>query len=186
MKARAATGSIDGSAELTTEESKEVFANFGLAIHVSNILEFAMLNALFAVELFPKMRSFESVDEWNGAFDQFYDHGYAQTFGNLLRNIKKSEEFPRHLLELLEVCKEVRDNLSHRFMRESAELFFSETGRQLMIQSCENAVSLFGSANNELEEHLSKKYADLGVDMERFEQRITEGMEELISRSNEK
>ncbi|MHA3842055.1 hypothetical protein ACX0GZ_12640 [Sphingomonas aestuarii] len=141
-----ATGYIDDS--LSNEQSKEVMANFGLAVHASCVVEYAVLNALFMVEIFPRIRSYSNKAAWEQAYDEFYDEGFSQTFGKLVRRLKSSGKFSPDLSEILDACTIVRNNLVHHVQRDKAADIFSASGRAELIELYENSVSLFEAAND--------------------------------------
>ncbi|MEQ1539501.1 MAG: hypothetical protein ABL928_11295 [Sphingorhabdus sp.] len=164
---------------LTVEQSKEVFANLGLAVHASNVLEYASLHALFTVEMVSKMRSFSSAAAWEAAYDKFFDEGFSMPFGVIVKRIKATSEFSSELLDLLDTCKVVRNNLVHHFQRDHAEQIYSEEGRSTLISSYENAVAIFDVANNLLEDEVRELQVKFGVDVDKLSLRIEDEMQKL-------
>ena len=104
MKVRALSGTGYLDNELSSEQSKEVLAHFGLAVHASNVLECAVLNALFVAEVATRIRDFKNKDEWELAYDRFFEKGFAQTFGALVRRARQCARFSDDMIETLEVC----------------------------------------------------------------------------------
>ena len=156
------TGQIELGQELSVDDSKEVFAAFGLAIHVANVLEFAMLNALFLDDVVPQLDRFKTPDSWADAYDTFFEKGYKLTFGDMVKTIATKGNLDKDSLETLQSCNQVRNHLAHRFMREQAEFFFTPEGRKGMIDSCENAVTLFEVARNDIENFCELKVCAVG------------------------
>jgi hypothetical protein len=174
------TGWIDLGIDLSVEESKEIFANFGLAIHVSNVLESAILNTIFLIELVPNRHQYPSAESWPEAVDHFFDVGHQLTLGNLVKRITDLDVLNADEVETLNDCTKVRNHLAHRFMREQAEFIYSVNGRQQIISSCENAVALFEVAHNQIGRVTEEQMQRLGIDAVLFEKKINQGMKELI------
>jgi hypothetical protein len=177
------TGYFDDA--LSVEQSKEVFAHFGLAVHASNVLEHAVLNAIFGVEIAANIRKFNSLEEWGQAYDKFFEKGFAQTFGKLVRRLSDLEVFSKDLVETLRICKDVRNNLVHHAQRDAADAFYSEAGRSDLMSSYMNAVSLFEVANDQVEDELYVLFKKNGIDTDWLACRIEDGMRELIETKND-
>lgn len=175
------TGYLDDA--LTIEQSKEVFANFGLAVHASNVLEYAVLNALFVVEVMAEIRSYKDEASWHAAYDTFFDRGFSQPFGTLLSRLKNCGKYSLDLIEMLEACKKVRNHLVHHSQREGAEAIYSDLGRKELIESYENAVSLFEAANDQIEIEIASRQEAMGMDMTLFAKRVEEAMQQLVDPS---
>jgi hypothetical protein len=176
------TGALDDA--LTTEQSKEIFANFGLAVHASNVVEFAVLNALCTVELLAQIKSFRNREEWESAYDTFFEIGFAQTFGRLVRRIKDCGKYSTELVEMLESCQTARNHLVHHSQREGAEAIYSSSGRAALVETYENAVTLFDATNEQIEKEIVEQQSAIGIDTSRFADRVEELMQELVSVAN--
>jgi hypothetical protein len=174
------TGWIDIGIDLDVQESKEIFANFGLAIHVSNVLESAILHTLFLIELVPNRDQYPSTKFWTVAVDRFFDAGHQLTFGSLVRRIIDLDVLNADEVETLKACTKVRNHLAHRFMREQAEFMYDVNGRRQIISSCENAVALFEAAHIQMHKFTDELMKHLGIDADLFEKNIEQGMRELI------
>lgn len=166
---------------LEDEQAKEAFAHFGLAIHVSNILEHAIVNALLIFEMLPTMTSYKNSDEWSGAIDEFFDNKFSLTFGNLLKQLLAKGKLSGDLVEMLESAKTVRDYLVHHFQRESSELFFSQSGRESIIQQCEHAVALFKQTDVELDLEMLPIRKAMGFDEDWFTTATEAAMREMVT-----
>lgn len=169
---------------LLVEQSKEMFAHFGLAVHASNILETAVLNALFAAELGTRILTFRNREEWEGAYDAFYKNGLMQTFGKLVRRISAFPAFTQNLIDTLFVCKDVRNNLVHHMQRDAAEMIYSDAGRGELIASYLNAVRLFEVTSEQVERELHNLFVAIGVDTDMLARRIEDDMRRLVATAN--
>lgn len=181
MKVRAAIGVAELEGDLSDDQSKEIFAHFGLAVHASNVVECALLNALFTIEVVVKIRSYPDKASWEAAYDHFFETGFTQTFGKLVKRIQDSRKYSDDLISLLDTCKVIRNDLVHRFQRENAEAIYSDSGRAGLIRSYENAVALFGAANEQIEREVLDRYAEMGIDPCWLIQRTEEAMRELVA-----
>ena len=139
-----------------------------------------MLNALFLDDVVPQLDRFKTPDSWADAYDTFFEKGYKLTFGDMVKTIATKGNLDKDSLETLQSCNQVRNHLAHRFMREQAEFFFTPEGRKGMIDSCENAVTLFEVARNDIENFASSRFAQLGIDQAKWDQRIEAGMKKLV------
>jgi hypothetical protein len=183
MKARAGTntGFVSLGDDLPIEASKELYANYGLAIYVANVLEYSIIYALFALELGPKYRQLKSQDEWDSAYDEFFERAFSITFGHLVNRLTSHAAVPAEMAETLKVAKGVRDNLVHRFAKETAELFYSEKGRREIIENCEGAVALFEACHDDVEEITARQFEKMGIDPAAWTARIEQEMNRLIA-----
>ena len=183
MKARVgtSTGYIDLGSELSVEASKELFANYGLAIYVANVLEYSIIYALFALELGPRYKNFRSEAEWGKAYEEFFEQALSLTFGHLVKRLTTHMQMPSEVAEMLKTAKFVRDNLVHHFAKETAELFYSEKGRRQMVESCEGAVALFEACHSDVERITTRQFELMGIDTARWTARVEEEMSRLIS-----
>ena len=174
------TGRFSYDDNLTQEVAKEIFARFGLAIHVSNVLETSLLNYAFFAETFPKIGSFKDQAEWEAHYDRLFDWGYAQTFGNLIKHVEKKALLQGEDIELLRACKMARDTLVHHFMRDEAGLIYSPVGRSRMVEECHNATLLFEVAEKDLSAHIDAAMNKAGVDVEQWNRKVSDQMDALI------
>ena len=163
MKFRAGYIAVELDGMLEDDQVKEVFAHFGLAIHVGNVMEQSALNAQFTSDLLSKIREFESKEEWECAYDEFYARNSKLTFGQLVGRIKNSGRFSDKLNATLTHAKTVRNHLVHHFQFESAELMITRHGRSSMIEECSRAIQLFDIVDQDLERELAELRTSFGV-----------------------
>ena len=144
------------------EHVKEVYAKFGLAVYLAQVLEHGLANALVSAELIPR-RAFKSVpkEQWEIEFSALLDLQFQQTLGRLIHSLKKATTVPVDLEILLTEALEKRNFLTHHFFRERAEVFMSHEGREQMIAELQSAQKLFEHADERLcavERPLREKY----------------------------
>ena len=181
VKLRAAYSGAKLAGALDDEDAKELFAHFGLAIHVANILEFGMLQALFVLEIVPRVHDFKTLEEWGSAHDNFFVKGFKQTYGDLLIRLDKTAKVSAEMMLMLSEAKRTRNHLVHHFQRQSADVIFSSKGRIAVIEACNAAVGLFNDADKRLYAELAPIRQELGVDDAWFEKRVREQMDEFTA-----
>lgn len=135
------------------ENVKTVYAHFGLAMYLAQVLEHGLANAMMAVELLPR-RAGRPVPrkEWEAEFDAFMDQQYQQTLGRLIRALRDATSVQSDLEGLLTEALERRNFLAHHYFRERAEAFMSWEGRENMIAELQCAQKLFDDADARLTE----------------------------------
>lgn len=130
---------------------KTVYAHFGLALYLAQVLEHGLANALMCTELLPR-RAGKPVPrkEWEAEFDMFMNQQFEQTLGRLIRGLRNATSVPIELEGLLTDALKTRNFLTHHFFRERAEAFMSRDGREEMIHELERAQRLFEAADDKL------------------------------------
>jgi len=124
------------------EHVKTVYAHFGLALYLAQILEHGLANALISAELLPR-RTGKPVPktQWEADF---------KPLGRLISGLRKATSVPVDLEALLTTALKTRNFLAHHFFRERAESFMSCDGREKMIKELESAQRLFEAADEKL------------------------------------
>ena len=181
MKLRAAYSGAGLSDTLDDADAKELFAHFGLAIHVANILEYGMLHALFILEMLPQVQDFKSTEAWGLAHDEFFEKGFKDTYGDLLKRLERTKKVSAEMMLMLSRAKDTRNFLVHHFQRESSDLIFSSNGRAAVIDECIAAVGLFDDADKRLYAELAPIRKKLGLDDVWFETRVREQMDKFTA-----
>jgi len=162
------------------EQIKEVYANFGLAIYQAQCLEHGLVNALVFLDLIPNRRSVaKSASEWAALVDSFMDARFELTLGKMIRALKDITVVPVELRDHLASALSKRNWLAHRYFRDRAEAFLTQSGRAAMVTELEQMQAAFSQADDTLEatirparerigltdEVLAKTYAKLRVEV---------------------
>lgn len=135
------------------EHIKTVFAHFGLAQYLAQVLEHGLANALMYAELLPRRAGKPILRKhWETEFDVFMNQQFEQTLGRLIRGLGRAASVPTDLEGLLTDALKTRNFLAHHFFRERAEFFMSRDGRDKMIEELERAQKLFEAADERLTE----------------------------------
>jgi len=136
------------------EETKEVYAHFGLAYYCSCVLEHGVANALFILELMGKRREVKTQEEWETLVDNHFENSFTQTLGRLRNQVLRHQERIAALSSLLtdlDNCVQERNFLAHHFWREYATYWFTSADRHAMVQRLEEARELFSDTDKKLE-----------------------------------
>lgn len=136
-----------------SEHSKTVYAHFGLAMFLAQVLEHGLVNALVFVELLPT-RAGNPVPrkQWEAEFESFFERNFETTLGKMIRNLKAATTIPSDLETVLTAALTKRNFLAHNYFRERDTAFITEEGREKMIEELQEAQALFSEADNKLTE----------------------------------
>lgn len=131
-----------------TEEDVEqfiIFAGYGEVMHRFQMLELALWGLLSA-NLNPRItvgQGMAKVAKWNGT-----------TFGSLMRGIKNQPHWPPDLLAKLMGSVDVRNYMSHHFLREYFIAQRSQANRETATQELANLANWLDDLSDELDAHL--------------------------------
>ena len=133
------------------EHQKTVYAHFGLAIYMSQVLEHGLANALLVLDIVPRASAVATPESWPEKVDSFYDAQFKRTLGSLIHRMRELTLVPAELEQVLKQALETRNWLSHHYFRERAMDFLSEAGRDRMTAELEEARDLFDAADKALD-----------------------------------
>lgn len=139
---------------------REVYAQFGLAIYLSQVLEHGAVTALVMART--AQGEFTDVDDFNAAWDEHFNH----TLGKLLRQLNPNLDDNTALQTLLSEALAKRNEFAHRFFREHAIEFTSTEGRERMLTECYLAQHLFVRADAMLDAQLDDLMGRAGYNPE--------------------
>ncbi|WKZ29362.1 MAG: hypothetical protein QY323_01370 [Patescibacteria group bacterium] len=139
-----------------TEEVKEVYAYFGLAVYAAQCLEHGLVNAMVCLRLIPERRSkVSTVSEWEKEVDAFYDNEFRKTLGQMVSAFRQYVEMPADLIAGLTNALEIRNWLSHRYFRERAEDFMFPEGRKKMLVELLSSAETIRATDRQLESFIA-------------------------------
>ena len=163
------------------EHVKEVYAHFGLAIYLAQVLEFAIGHSLVYLDLIPQQVERKCTrEQWMKEYESFMDRHFEKTLGRMMRSLQSVTNIPEGLESLLRKALVKRNWLAHEYFRERAVDFMNEEGRNRMIQELQEAQSLFEEADNALENVFRPVREKYGI----TDEWLKEHMEEWISQYN--
>jgi len=128
-----------------TQQRREVFARFGLAIYHAQCIERQlgiMLSTGFSREFgtsSPEQR------------DAIFDEMFAKTFGALLKELAKTVTVPPNLGQRLQAALQKRNWLAHDYFYDRSGQLLSREGREQMIEELTDLYHQF----NEIDDHLT-------------------------------
>ncbi len=162
------------------EHVKAVYAHFGLAVYLAQVLEHGLVNALVFLELIPN-RAGNPVPrkQWETEVDSFLERNFETTLGKMIRSLKAVTPIPSDLETVLTDALTKRNFLAHHFFRERSDEFMSQEGRERMIEELQNAQALFDAADTKLSEATKSAREKYGFTDERAEQFLEEHLSKI-------
>ncbi len=134
------------------EQTKEVYAQFGLAVYLVQVLEHAIVEAMVYLDLIPsKARKVPDAAAWAKTFDEFMEGHFKQTLGRLIQTLAALTTISPDLNELLTESLRRRNWLMHSYFRERAEKFMTELGRDSMLSELQEIQGLFDRTEKALD-----------------------------------
>ncbi|HKG61645.1 MAG TPA: hypothetical protein VKB05_17945 [Pyrinomonadaceae bacterium] len=147
-----------------SDDIKEVYARFGLALYCAQVLEHGIVNALVVVDLIPSRRHLaRSKAEWEAAVDAFMGLHFEHTMGKLMYDLRSVSRIPTDLDDLLKRALKKRNWLAHEFFRERATEFLTSTGRDQMLTEVDKCRDLFKAADEALENVVKPLLSAAGI-----------------------
>lgn len=150
----------------TSEECKDVYAHFGLAMYLAQCVEQSIIQLLIFFDFFDKNAQYwESEEKWADDFERYESAVSKKTMGRLIGAIKSLDNF-NHILDenlegLLGEALDKRNWLAHAYFSERATHFIHSSGRAEMVVELEEARDLFKRVEDKLNPitySLSEKY----------------------------
>jgi hypothetical protein len=168
--AHKATGgdSGPGTMDSASAQTRDTYAEFGLAVYLAQVLEYALVNAMIVAQL-PQAGAITRND-----IDAFMAQEFKGTLGRLIRNLAVHVAVPTTLQTVLSDALEKRNWLAHHYFRERAEQFVTTTGRSSMIDELHTAQELFERADKELLELIKPMRERFGITDEKIEAMLGE------------
>jgi hypothetical protein len=144
------------------DETREIYARFGLATYVANVLDEALSNCLVVFEF-----AFRPGAGRAGVED-FQAEVARETMGRKVTRLEASPHPPpAALIALLRECVNERNDLVHRFMAEKCTKWYSAVGRSEMIAELNASVALFQRADKDLEREYLPRAERLNITEDR-------------------
>lgn len=139
----------------TSEECKDVYAHFGLAMYLAQCVEQSIIQLLIFFDFFDKnAQRWESEEKWAADFDIFESAVSKKTMGRLIGSLKNLDNFGQLLdddLEgLLSEALDKRNWLAHSYFSDRASHFVRSSGRVAMVAELEESRDLFKSVEDKL------------------------------------
>ena len=139
------------------EQTRDVYAHFGLAMFLAQCLEHGLVNALIFAKLLPNEAAAHKGghkvfdrSRYEARFDIFLEKQFKETIGSLITLLRRATAVPTDLEAALMESKEKRNFLAHHYFRDRDEQFISRVGRDAMIAELEDAQRLFQRTDDQL------------------------------------
>ena len=126
------------------EQSRDVYAHYGLTMYLAQVLEYAIVSAFVILRL-PEKQKYTRED-----IDDLMDGRFKKTLGMLLKTLRDEMTLPETLEATLSQALARRNFLAHHYFRERAEQFVTREGRAKMIVELQIDQQLFQSADTAL------------------------------------
>jgi len=120
---------------------KEVYAFYGLAAYMSQVVEKALVSLLSVLEA-------EGLAVTRAEYDALFSRVDARTFGQLLRRAKTLLSLSPDVEAVLARALETRNHLAHQFFADHAAAFTTDVGRVQMIKELRGTTELFHRAED--------------------------------------
>lgn len=153
---------------------KEVCAFYGAAMHMAQVLEHGIVNAIFFLDFLPSKKS-----EWTDTeYEEFFDGNFSKTFGALVHSLRKVMTVPDDFDDLIRRSNKRRNFLAHTFFRENMDVHYAGGYDQIVTMLNED-ISLFHEADAALTVILEPLWIENGWTIERIEVEVEKYQAEL-------
>lgn len=114
------------------EQTRDLYAHYGLAMHLAQILEHGIVNALVILRL-PEKNKYNRQE-----IDEFMAGRFEKTFGALIKHLRSEAALSQNLESHLSQALNRRNCLAHNYFREKAEQFVTRRDRDEMLHELQN------------------------------------------------
>lgn len=146
----------------TSEQCKEVYAHYGLAMFRAQCVEQSIIQLLIFFDFFPeKVPHYTSKEQWEMDFDSFTGDLSSKTMGQLINKLHDVNAIDADGDSKLRDALKKRNWLAHSFFVDHALTFLSEEGRLKIVTELEACTSHFGEVEdmlNPITYRLCEKY----------------------------
>jgi hypothetical protein len=135
-----------------SEQIREVYAYYGLAMYWAQCLEQSIFQHLLLFDHFPRaVAGYTTPENWAADFDRYEERELGQTMGKLIRRLQEVGR-PTDGIEgsLAEVLK-ARNWLAHGYFADRALEFTTQNGRETMLEELQGAKDKFQRCATELD-----------------------------------
>lgn len=136
-----------------SEEVREVYAYYGLALYWASCLEQSIFQHLLFFDHFPKaIATYKDTEKWEFEFDEFEVQEMKHTMGRLIRRLKDAGQPTKEIETSLDEALKARNWLVHSYFPERAVQFTLSDGRMKMIPELEALRDQFRECANLIDE----------------------------------
>ncbi|WP_128610196.1 hypothetical protein [Pseudomonas fulva] len=158
---------------------KEMCAYYGASMHMAQVLEHGIVNALFFLDFLPRKRYWTDEE-----YEEFFDGNFSKTFGALVRSLKKITAVPADLESLIHRSNKRRNHLAHTFFRESMDVLYAG-GFEEIVTALNEDIELFKQTDKRLTALLEPLWLKAGWTLEAIEAEAVKYKAELKNKRSE-
>ncbi|ARA80302.1 MULTISPECIES: hypothetical protein [Pseudomonas syringae group] len=158
---------------------KEMCAYYGAAMHMAQVLEHGIVNALFFLDFLPRKRDWTDEE-----YEDFFEENFSKTFGKLVHSLKKITTVPADLESLIHRSNKRRNHLAHTFFRESMDVLYAG-GFDEIVTALNKDIELFSETDKRLTALLEPLWLKAGWTLEAIEAEALKYKAELKKKRSE-
>ena len=154
-----------------SEQVREVYAYFGLAMYWAQCLEQSIFLHLLFFDHFPRaVEAYTTREKWAEDFDNYERQELSQTMGRLIRRLKEAGQPTVEVNCALNEALKDRNWLAHGYFAERAVDFTCQEGRERMINELDALTNKFRSCAELLDAITQPVQSGFGLTEERLAQ----------------
>lgn len=158
---------------------KEMCAYYGAAMHMAQVLEHGIVNALFFLDFVHRKRDWTDEE-----YEDFFEENFSKTFGKLVHSLKKITTVPAELESLIHRSNKRRNHLAHTFFRESMDVLYAG-GFDKIVTALNKDIELFSETDKRLTALLEPLWLKAGWTLEAIEAEALKYKAELKNKRSE-
>lgn len=156
------------------ELAKNLYAHYGLAVYLSQVLEHGIINYMVMYKAFKNIseKKYKNESDYIKFTDDYFASCFKKTMGSLISELKTFNSVANETMQLLEKCLEQRNKLAHRYFRENVCSHNNTTGQSEMIDELLDMQELFSSTDKILDDAIRPLRIKLGISDEKIEKEM--------------
>lgn len=167
-----------------SEQIREVYAYYGLAMYWAQCLEQSIFQHLLLFDHFPKaVAEYTTPENWAADFDRYEERELGQTMGKLIRRLQEVGRPTDGIEGTLAEALKSRNWLAHGYFADRALEFTTQDGREKMLEELEAAKENFQKCATELDAVSLPAACSLGFTDEMLEKVESEMVAAYASRA---
>ena len=169
------------------DDLTEVFAYFGRAAYVANVLEMALAQTILQIEFMTKVKeefvrtrakNFDK-QRYEDDFDTFFEKQVGKTMGQLKNGVEGLPGITDQLKTRIKAAVDRRNFLVHDYWREAGYTFATEEGRAAMIAELATDTETFEKLATDLREATKPTRQMLGIKDEVLDEHVEQRMADI-------
>lgn len=167
----------DDSIDDESYQMREVYAHFGVAVYMAQVLEHGVINLLAVTRVMSLASSQEE-------YDKLVGKKFKDTLGNLAKELKSVALNDEKFIDDLARLVQVRNHLVHNYWREKIQLTMTPQGRNRLIEELSEIHASFSAFDKRLDD-LTFRYSEArgSTSREQVEQLIRDQRQEVTALS---